>query len=612
MLLKSEAVTIIIAALSHSRLSIVQSPNYDSNPTSQTDNTFEQVSTVLWLLIAVCVVAVASRYIKVPYTIALVLAGLGIAFIPGIVPITLTPDLIVIVFLPALLFEASYNLSFDQLRRVFRFIGVLAFWGVLGCAGLVGGLLIWLGGLPWQTALLFGAIVAATDPISVVSTFRKLGAPRRLTTIIEGESLFNDGAALVFFNILLGVIVSQKFSPSETLIEFIKVAVGGLVLGSAIGYLGFVVLSHLENFLTETLVTLIVAYGTFLGAETIGVSPALAVVAAGLLVGNIGRSKGMSASSRVAVGLSWELIGFIANSLIFLLVGLEIRAVNFNPVFWWVTMLGIAATSFSRGIIVVIFSGLNALFRPAAAIPLSWQLVMIWGGLRGSLSLALALSLPATLANGSPFPDRDELLVMTFGVILFTLLVQGLTIEPLIKVLKLGRPTPQYQEQYELLRGQLVAVRAALVELKKLRTQGLIGGLSAARLENKYGAQEKTLAGQLGDLQHNDLSLQEEQLRTAQQHLLQVEKDAIRDLHSQGIISEESLRELWSVLDTRAVELEQEPIIDPNSEEDVTEVLENIATPPIKLIEDTTQSQEATSPVLAAENISNDDDKVSH
>lgn len=547
------------------------------NLAENTDNTHINVTIVLALLIIVAVVAVLTKYIRLPYTIVLVLVGLAIAFVPNIPSVVLSPDLIVIVFLPALLFEAAYNLSFEQLRRVFRFIAVLAILGVLATAGLVGGVLIGLGGLSWQTALLFGAIVAATDPVSVVAVFRKLGAPKRLAVIMEGESLFNDGSALVLFNLLLGIVVAGRFNFAESISEFVKVAVGGLLLGVAVGYLALGLLSRLTDYLTETLVTLIVAYGTFLLAEQLGLSPALAVVVAGLLVGNFAQDKVMSPTSRVAVGLSWELIGFLANSLIFLLVGLEIRAVNFSGL-WGITLLGIAATLVSRVVIVGFFSWLNHLIRKETALPISWQVIMVWGGLRGALSLALALSLPVTLASGALFPDRDTLLVMTFGVILFTLLVQGLTVEPLLKKLKLNRLESQQLQLYEELRGRLLVARTLQQEAQARLTAG---GGSAEVLE-EYQEREAQVSQKLRELRLSNQLLEEEAMRAYRRRLLQLERSTIRDLQIQGIISEEIMRELWAEVDAKLTLLE-EPVVE-------TDILAKPDLAARKIIEDNSQA----------------------
>jgi monovalent cation:H+ antiporter, CPA1 family len=514
------------------------------------DNTLENVTTVLWLLIAVAVVAVLTKYIKLPYTIVLVLVGIAIALTPGLPAVTLTPDLIVLFFLPALLFEAAYNLSFQQLKENLRFISALAIWGVLATAALVAGLLIWLGGLPWQTALIFGAIIGATDPISVIAIFRHLGAPKRLAIIMEGESLFNDGSALVLFNLLLGIIVTQQFSPFGSLIEFIKVAAGGLLLGGAVGYLALFLLTHLNDYLTETLVTLIVAYGTFLAAGQLQVSPALAVVAAGLLVGNFGQEKVMSATTQMAVGLSWEFIGFLANSLIFLLVGLEVRAIQVAE-FWEITALAIGVTLFSRVVVIGFFSwGANWINR-RLVIPLSWQIMLIWGGLRGSLSLAMALSLPVFLASGAVFPDRSKILVMTFGLIMFNLLVQGLTIEPLMKLLKLEqKPSPELR-LYELYRGQALTAQAVRRRLEELYNRNLLSEETAGILQEEYSEREKAATAELHKLQLNNRQMKEEQMQLARQRLRQVEKSTATDLYNQGVISEEIMRELRANIDAQ-------------------------------------------------------------
>lgn len=519
------------------------------------DNTLENVTTVLWLLVAVAVVAVVTKYIKLPYTIVLVLAGIAIALVPGLPAVNLTPDLIVIMFLPALLFEAAYNLSYQQLKENLGIISALAIWGVLATAALVGGLLMWLGGLPWQTALIFGAIIGATDPISVIATFRQLGAPKRLSVIVEGESLFNDGSALVLFNLLLGIIVTQQFSPAGSLVEFVKVAAGGLLLGVAVGYLALFLLTHLDDYLTETLVTLIVAYGTFLAAEQLGVSPALAVVAAGLLVGNFGQEKVMSPTTQVAVGHSWEFIGFLANSLIFLLVGLEIRAISILD-FWEVTALAIAVALFSRVVVVNFFSWLANALKRRPAIPMSWQLMLIWGGMRGSLSLAMALSLPVMLANGSIFPDRAKILVMTFGLIMFNLLVQGLTIEPLLKLLKLGEKLTPEMRQYELYRGKMLTAQAVRRRLDELSNRNLMTEEMAGLLRNEYADREKAAAAELHRLQMSNHAIKEEQLALARKRLLQVEKSTASDLFNQGIISEEVMRELRAEVDTQIAHTE--------------------------------------------------------
>ncbi|HEX9987409.1 MAG TPA: Na+/H+ antiporter [Chloroflexia bacterium] len=397
------------------------------------------VATLVWLLIAVMAVAVITKYIRIPYTVALVIAGGIIAISPINLNVDLSPDLILVVFLPALLFEAAYHLHFMEVRDTLRPIALLAVPGVLLTALSVASILFYVAGLSWQTAFLFGAIISATDPVSVLAIFRQLGAPRRLSVILEGESLFNDGTSLVIFRIILAGAIAQAAGDALfTVQEFLFVVLGGLLLGALAGFLASRLLLHVDDYLVETTGTLVLAYGTYLLAERVGVSGVIAVVVAGLVFGNYGQSVAMSPTTRAAVAASWEFFGFLANSLIFLLIGLEVNLADLGR-FWAPTLLAILAVLLVRTLVVAVASWiLRHIHRP---IPFRWQTVLIWGGLRGSLALAMSLSIPFAIAPNTPFPDRDLILAMTFGVILFSLLVQGLTMGALLNRLGLtGAP----------------------------------------------------------------------------------------------------------------------------------------------------------------------------
>lgn len=523
------------------------------------------VSTVVWLLIAIMVVAVASKYIRLPYTVALVIAGLVIAVTPLKLTIGLTPDLILFIFLPALLFESSYNLSFPEVRENLRPITLLAVPGVILTALCVAAAIYYTTGVSWATAFLFGAIMSATDPVSVLAIFRQIGAPRRLSTILEGESLFNDGTSLVIFRIVLAMVLSSAAGdlPSSAG-EFVVVLMGAVALGAVAGYAASLLLSRVNDYLVETAMTLVVAYGTYLLAERLGVSGVIAVVVAALIVGNYGHATAMSPTTRLAVSSTWEFFGFLANSLIFILIGLEVDISRLGQ-YWVPTLLAIAAVLVVRTLVVTVSSAvLRYIHRP---IPYKWQSVLVWGGLRGSVALAMALSLPFTLAGGQAFPDRDLLQVMTFGVILFSLLVQALTMKPLLGRLGLINSTLR-QEEFETIAARKGMAAAAMQEVERLRRSGGLAPDVADEMSKAYSSQVATLNEALRDLHLRDEDLRRENLRIVKRHLLQLEKGIIQQRYRDGVISEEPMRRLLTELDSQLHDLDEaeEIALDPSTQ----------------------------------------------
>lgn len=505
----------------------------------------EGVLTIVFLLITTMVVAIASKYIRVPYTVALTITGLLIALANIGLSITLTPDLILFIFLPTLLFESSYNLRFSDVRDNLRPITLLAIPGVILTAACVAAGLHYATGLGWDTAFLFGAIMSATDPVSVLAIFRKIGAPRRLSTILEGESLFNDGTSIVLFRIVLGVVVAGTLTnPLTTLVQFVVVVLGAVVLGAAIGYLVSAIIARVNDYLVETTATLILAYGTYLLAEQVGVSGVIAVVVAALVVGNYGRS-GMSPTTREAVSSTWEFFGFLANSLIFLLIGLEL---NMGQLWQYLvpTLVAIGIVLAVRLVVVLLSS---VVLRYAhRSLPYSWRAVLVWGGLRGSIALALALSIPLTLSGNQPFPNRDLLLVMTFGVILFSLLVQGLTMGPLLNRLGLISKKST-QEEYELLAARKSMALAAVQEIDRLGRSGGLPHETVTKLKDSYTERVAQLDKLLYDLRLRDEDLSQSQSRFVKRKLLQLEKAVVRQRNLDGAISDEPMRLLLSELD---------------------------------------------------------------
>jgi CPA1 family monovalent cation:H+ antiporter len=391
---------------------------------------------LVWLLIAAAIIAMLAKRLRIPYTVSLVLGGLllGVIHIPILSPLQpgnrpdwLTPDVILILFLPALVFEGSVKLDLQELLRNSVPLLLLANLGVLLAALVTGYVVHCLIGLPVLVALLFGAIISATDPISVLAIFKDLKVDKRLSLIMQGESLLNDGTAVVLFGILLGAVVAEKLSVPNG--QYFLAVAGGAFLGAALGYLASRITGTVDDPQIEITLTTILAYGSYLLAYNLHLSGVIATASAGLMLGNFGAKRGMSARTRTAMQSFWEYISFVMNSLVFLLIGLEIhvRGLLQN---WSSVVLAIGAVLLGRVVSVYLLVPLSNRF--VEKIPIRWQHVAVWGGLRGALALALALSLHTT------FPYREQILNLTFGVVIFSIVVQGLTIKPLLRLLKLA------------------------------------------------------------------------------------------------------------------------------------------------------------------------------
>lgn len=373
-------------------------------------------------------VAMAVKWIRVPYSVALVIVGLIIGVFHILPPIQMTPDLILLVFLPPLLFEASWNLPFKELKMSVVPISVLATLGVLISTIVSAGILCWFTHLDFKFALLLGAMVAATDPISVLAIFKQLRVDYRLSVLVEGESLLNDGTAVVLFKLILAAVVAgASISPASVIINSTIMITGGVLLGLAIGWIASKISMYFDDHLLETMLTTVVAYGAYLLAELIGVSGVIAVVIAGIVVGNYASKISMSKDTRLAVDAFWEYAAFAVNSLVFLLIGLQVK-LDLLIRHGQLICIGILAVLVARALVVY---GLCP-FLTSKIYPINgkWRHVLFWGALRGSLSMAMALSLPENL------PMREAIVISTFGIVLFTLLIPGLTMEPLIKRLK--------------------------------------------------------------------------------------------------------------------------------------------------------------------------------
>jgi CPA1 family monovalent cation:H+ antiporter len=498
---------------------------------------------IIGLLLIVSLVAIAVRRLRIPYTVALVIAGLVITF-QSPLKIELTPELILALLVPPLVFEAAFHLNLRELQRNLAGILLLAVPGVIITTLIVGGLLTLGTSLTLPVALVFGSLIAATDPVAVVALFRTLGVPKRLAVLIEGESLLNDGTAIVLFNLMLAVALTGHFNLLDSVSNFLRVALGGTVVGLILGWLISWLISHVDDYLIETTLTTVLAFSSYLIAEQLHFSGVLAVVAAGLVNGNIS-PQGMSPTTRIVLFNFWEYVAFLANSLVFLLIGLQVNIpamlTAWQPILW--AILAVLVTR-----LVVVFSLSLIVRRVSDPIPVKWQHVLNWGSLRGAISLALALSLPASLGS-----DRDLLRVMAFGVVLFTLLVQSTTIRPLIRWLRIITRS-EAQVEYELRHARLAALRSADARLDRMHTDGLLSSHTWERLKTFITHNADSLATAMSTLLLSDPALETEELDTGWREIFRTQRGALLSLRRDGVISEEVFETLTAEVDARLSE----------------------------------------------------------
>lgn len=497
--------------------------------------TIEEI-TVLLLLIA-SAVAVLARRLRIPYTVGLVIIGLALSLLSSTV-LRVSPQIILALLVPPLIFEAAFHLRWDDLRRDFWLILLLTIPGVVLTTLFVGGVVAWGTGLTIQAALVLGALISATDPVAVVALFRRLGVPRRLQVLLEGESLFNDGTAIVMFNLMIAIALAGQFDLVSSVRDFITVSGGGVLIGIILGVITSQAIARIQDPLVETTLTTVLAFGSYLVAEYFHVSGVLAVAAAGVINGNTGPS-GMSATTRLVIFNFWEYTAFIANSFIFLLIGLTFN-LNMMIENWQAIIWAILAALAARAASIYGFSFWGR------EIPQKWKHVLFWGGLRGAITLALALSLPET---GPLAPARDSLQAMAFGVVLFTLIAQGSSTDWLVKKLKLIQRS-QYQEEYELRHARFVAGRAAHDYLRRMTQRGLLSEHTWQRLLPLLEKQNDALVDAVREVMISDPAVEAEEMDTARREALRAQRSALRGLLRDGIISESSYSLLLDEVDS--------------------------------------------------------------
>src|SRR6266705_199058 len=516
------------------------------------------------LLVAVAGLSALARHLSVPYPIVLVIGGALFGFVPGLPEVKLDPEIVLVVFLPPLIYGASIYANFNDLRANLRALTLSTVGLVLATTCAVA----WathalIPGLPWEAAFVVGAIVPPTDPLAAATIMRRLDAPRRLVSSIEGEGLFNDATALVAYRVAVAAVVAGSFSLADAGLRFVLGAAGGVAIGLAVGW----VVAEIRKRTTDTQVSvtlsLLTGYAAFVPTDAVGASGILATVTAGIYMGIRG-PKILPARTRLQGYFVWDILDFIINAILFVLIGLQLRAVVDGLSGYSASTLGgyaLAVTGVVVGTRLVWLFTVPYLIRAidrrpaqrARRVGARWRLVMAWSGMRGAVSLAVALALPFTTDAGGGFPKRDLIVFLTFAVIFFTLVVQGLSLPALIRRLGVSDGGADADEE---VRARLVATKAALAQLDALAGEEWTRDETVERMRALYEYRKRRFAARAGKIEdegYEDRSL-------AYQHMVQLvlgaQREALLRMRSEGKLSNEVMNRILRELDLAESRLE--------------------------------------------------------
>ncbi len=519
-----------------------------------------QESAVVVLLAIAALVAVVAKRLRFPFTVALVVVGLFASVLGELVAVEISPDVILFLLVPPLLFEATLQLPWPKLRADLVPILLFALLGTAIGTMAIGALVHWTVAVPWTAAFAFGALISATDPVAVIALFKTLGAPKRLAVLVEGESLFNDAVAVVAFGLAVTAAAGDEpFTFAGAAEDFLVVSAGGLGIGLILGYLvSSVFLARVDDPLIETSTTLALAYGSFLLAEEFGIivgrdlhfSGILAVVTAGLMVGNVGMHN-TSPSTRLTLEHFWELLTFLVNSMVFLVIGLAISLDDLAEHFvaFVVAIIGVLLLRF---VLIHLLASVAAWAQPNRLVPKAYRHVMVWAGLRGAISLALVLTLDTTVFDGETV---TTLQVMTYGVVLFTLLIQGTTISALMERLGLAHKidTELTQQRHQ---ARIYMARAGQSEMARLGADGVLFNDMATSLGRTYQRDINAHANRLREHITGHPELEVAMLLQARRDALVVERSALNEILFSGLIDAQVAHDLTIELDNRMAALD--------------------------------------------------------
>jgi len=517
-------------------------------------NERETIEIIFGLLVAVAGLAILARKIGVAYPILFVTSGLVMSLIPGLPRVRLDPDLVFFLFLPPLLYPAALLTSWRDFRANLGAISKLAIRLVLVTTVVIAVVAHQLLGLPWAAAFVLGAIVSPPDAIAATAITQQLRVPRAIVTILEGESLVNDATALIIYRFAVIAVVTGAFSLASAGLEFVLAALGGIVVGAAIGWLASFIQQRLDDPPVQTTLSLLTPYAAYLAADKAGVSGVLAVVIAGLYLG--WRSPEIIHSrARLRIVPVWEMVVFLLNGLIFILIGLQLPEVlqklsghSLLKLCWQAALLNLVlivarcAWIFAVKHLPLILGRKSAMNLP----PPNWRhtAIVAWTGMRGVVSLAAAMALPLTVRTGSPFPGRDLILFHTFAVILVTLVLQGLSLPLIIRWLGVVDDGTEEREERQ---ARVKAVRAALVRLDEFKGRADEELLGRLLLEFERRISELDSSVRItGNLLGMPRPITYQFLLV---DALEAERRTILQLRNEGAINDEVLRKIQGDLD---------------------------------------------------------------
>ena len=460
------------------------------------------IQVVLFLLLCSVVLGWLSRRAGVPYPIALVVGGGALGFVPGLPQLEVDPQFLLVLVLPPILYQAALLTSWRDFKANLRPIGLLAIGLVIATTLAVGVTLKWLlPGIPWAAAFAFGAIVSPPDAVAATAILSRLNMPRRIVTVLEGESLVNDASGLVLYKFAVAAVATGAFSLLEASLQFALVSIGGIAIGIGLALIFVSVHRFVGDAFTEVLLSLSIPYAAYVVAESVHGSGVLAVVAAGLVRGRYTPAV-VSAEMRILARSVWNILVFMLNSLIFILIGMTLSAImgrltgysawELANYAFWVTLVSIVVRFAWVYPATYAPHWLSARLRASEPAPPHAEVfIMSWCGMRGIVSLAAALALPMTVQSGEPFAYRDLIIFLTFVVIAVTLVVQGLTLTPLIRRLKVGSDASASEEH---MRARLALGRAALAAIDALSGKERMPRELVARVRAEFADRMETVA----------------------------------------------------------------------------------------------------------------------